>query len=101
MANRKSDEQVIEEVLKGDLSPSLLENELKDFARAVSIRRAVIERKEKLAGNLTQGSSLKQVPWKDLDYSLVRRRTEKKKKKERKRERARSLLAFAGARNVL
>ncbi len=68
---RKTDEQVINEVIQGELSSTALESELKDFVRAVSIRRQVIERKEKMVGSAA-ASSLKQVPWKELDYSLVR-----------------------------
>ena len=66
---RKTDEAVINEVIRGELSSTALESELKDFARAVHIRRQVIETKERMSGN---PASLKQVPYKDLDYSLVR-----------------------------
>lgn len=69
-AINKTDKQIVEEVLRGELSATALERELKDYKRAVKIRRSVIEQIEKDNDNV-QASSLVHVPWKEIDYNLV------------------------------
>ena len=56
--------------MDGLLSSTALEAELKDFTRAVSIRRSVTEQRE-MEYKGYGGGSLKNVPFRGLDYSLV------------------------------
>ncbi|PYH97577.1 hypothetical protein BO71DRAFT_438704 [Aspergillus ellipticus CBS 707.79] len=69
-AHELSDEEVVELTLRGKIPGYALEKTLKDFTRAVKVRRALISR-TKATADITHSLEHSQLPYENYDWSRV------------------------------
>ncbi|PYI10353.1 hypothetical protein BO78DRAFT_394104, partial [Aspergillus sclerotiicarbonarius CBS 121057] len=69
-AQELTDEEVVELSMRGKISGHALEKTLKDFTRAVKVRRAIISR-NKATADITNALEQSKLPYENYDWSRV------------------------------